>query len=129
VSKVASAHWCVIYPALIGFLHGAAVCHSAGVSLDVFARQVILPALKSSTLAGMFRQLAQAAASRRHDDNVQAALDTWKDGLDIVINNVESASVDAGLLDAVRSELDRASAQGYGQKDLAAVFETLLPRK
>jgi hypothetical protein len=74
----------------------------------------------------MFTQLAKAASARRYHDNVQAALDTWKDGLGIVIGNVELAGVEPGLLHAVKAELDRASAQGFGQQDLAAVFETLI---
>jgi 3-hydroxyisobutyrate dehydrogenase-like beta-hydroxyacid dehydrogenase len=77
-------------------------------------------------MASMIEQLARASAARRYSDDVQASLDAWNDGLRIVIGDVRSAGVSTALLDTVKDLLDRTAAQGYGDKDLASVFETLV---
>jgi 3-hydroxyisobutyrate dehydrogenase-like beta-hydroxyacid dehydrogenase len=126
VGQVATAIYYLIYPTVIGFLHGAALCHNVGVSVETFAHDLILPKLKGREMASMIEQLARASAARRYSDDVQASLDAWNDGLRIVIGDVRSAGVSTALLDTVKDLLDRTAAQGYGDKDLASVFETLV---
>ena len=67
-----------------------------------------------------------ATLARRYDEDVQATLNIWSEGLARLIHNVGSDRLDPGLLPAMMTLLDRAAAQGFGEQDLAAVFEVLI---
>ena len=71
----------------------------------------------------------RAAAIRRYDEDVQATLDVWNDGLRQMIVDVEASAIDSAMLRPLKALLDQTAANGYGQKDIAAVFETLLAEK
>jgi hypothetical protein len=42
-----------------------------------------------------------------------------------VIADVEASAIDAAMLRPLKALLDQTAANGYGQNDIAAVFETL----
>lgn len=123
--EMGRAYYCFLFPALVAFLHGAAVCHRAGLPIETYARGLVLPALKGPVLPGMLEQLTRATLTRRYDEGVQATLNIWRDALANVIHSVTSYRLDPGLLSAAKALLDRAAAQGFGEQDLAAVFEAL----
>jgi 3-hydroxyisobutyrate dehydrogenase-like beta-hydroxyacid dehydrogenase len=123
---VARAYAYILFPMLVGFVHGAAVCQRSGVSVEVFCRDLILPLLKGTALPGMIDRLAVASSSRNYDRNVQATLDIWNDSLSATIRDLDGIRFNTGLLRAVKDALDRAAARGFGKKDLASIFETLI---
>src|SRR6516225_12183493 len=65
------------YPAVVGFLHGAALCHRTGISIETYARDLVLPVLKGPTLTSMLEHLTRACLARRYDENLQATLNIW----------------------------------------------------
>jgi hypothetical protein len=124
------AYSCFLYPALIGFLHGAALCHRAGIPVETYARGVILPLQQGPTLTGMLEHLTRACLSRRYDDNedMQSTLNTWN----LAVGTGREFApyrLDPGLLPASKSLMDRAVTEGFGEQDLAAVFETLITER
>jgi 3-hydroxyisobutyrate dehydrogenase-like beta-hydroxyacid dehydrogenase len=128
VSKIGLAYACFLYPALVGFLHGAALCHRTGVSIETYARDLVLPVLKGPTLTGMLERLTRACLARRYDEDLQATLNIWNVSASTG-RDFASYRLDPGLLSAVKAVLDRAAAQGFGEQDLAAVFEMLITEK
>ena len=124
VSKIGLAYACFLYPAVVGFLHGAALCHRTGISIETYARDLVLPVLKGPTLTGMLEHLTRACLARRYDENLQATLNIWNAASSV--RDFASHRLDPGLLSAVKAVLDRAAAQGFGEQDLAAVFEMLI---
>jgi len=128
VSKIGLAYTCFLYPALVGFLHGAALCHRTGISIDTYARDLVLSMLKGPTLTGMLEHLTRACLARRYDEDLQATLNIWNISASS-IRDFASHRLDSGLLSAVKAVLDRAAAQGFGEQDLAAVFEMLITEK
>ena len=125
VSKIGLAYACFLYPAVVGFLHGAALCHRTGISIETYARDLVLPVLKGPTLTGMLEHLTRACLARRYDENLQATLNIWNVSASSV-RDFASHRLDPGLLSAVKAVLDRAAEQGFGEQDLAAVFEMLI---
>jgi 3-hydroxyisobutyrate dehydrogenase-like beta-hydroxyacid dehydrogenase len=124
-TKMGFAYACFLYPALVGFLHGAALCHRAGISIETFACDVVLPVLKGPTLTGMLERLTRACRARRYDEDLQATLNIWNVSPSFV-RDFASYRLDPGLLAAVKALLDRAVSQGFGEQDLAAMFEMLI---
>jgi 3-hydroxyisobutyrate dehydrogenase-like beta-hydroxyacid dehydrogenase len=124
-TKMGIAYACFLYPALVGFLHGAALCHRAGISIETFARDLVLPVLKGPTLTGMLERLTRACSARRYDEDLQATLNIWNVAASFV-GDFASYRLDPGLMPAAKALLDRAESQGFGEQDLAAMFEMLI---
>jgi 3-hydroxyisobutyrate dehydrogenase-like beta-hydroxyacid dehydrogenase len=123
---IGRAYCCFLYPAVIGFLHGAAVCHRAGIPIEDFTRSVILPFIHGRALAGMLEGLTRATSRRRYIDDMQATLDVWNQSLKRAINGINELGVSTELMRVIEISLDRACDEGHGQHDLASVFETLI---
>ena len=121
-----SASYSFLYSALVSFLYGAAICHKGGVSVDAFTNDIIRPFISSGSLMTYLDNAGQAAANRRYDGDLQATLDVWNDAVRQTITDVEAINIDTALLEPLKSLLDRSSANGYGDSDIAAVVETLL---
>jgi 3-hydroxyisobutyrate dehydrogenase-like beta-hydroxyacid dehydrogenase len=124
-SPIELAYFAFLYPAMIGFLHGAAICVRSGAPVEPFA-DFLLPMFKSPMLRRKFEELARAAARRHYDENVQATIDAWNDGLAQFIDACKEVGLGPGLLKDTKALLDRAAAMGHGGHDLAAVVEVLL---
>jgi 3-hydroxyisobutyrate dehydrogenase-like beta-hydroxyacid dehydrogenase len=120
------AYYSFLFPALVAFLYGAALCQRAGLSLDTYARGLILPSLKGSVVSGMMERLTKATMARRYDEDVQSTLNIWRGAFDNVIDCANSHRLDPAFLTAAKALMDQAAAEGFGEKDLAAVFETLI---
>ncbi len=124
-----NACYSFLYSSLLSFLHGAAICHRSGVSVEAFTRNVIEPFVKGGALMRFLDSAARAAAKRRYDEDLQATLDVWNDALRQTITNIEETDIDTATLQPFKALLDRTAASGYGQNDIAAVFETLIAEK
>ncbi len=124
--EMGRAYYSFLFPALVAFLYGAALCQRAGLSLDTYARGLILPSLKESVMSGMMERLAKASMARRYDEDVQSTLNIWRGAFDNVIDCANSHRLDPAFLTSAKALMDRAAAQGFGEQDLAAVFETLI---
>lgn len=124
-----NASYSFLYSALLSFLHGAAICHRSGVSVEAFTRNVIEPFISKGSLMRFLGNVARAAAKRRYDEDLQATLDVWNDALRHVIADIEASDIDSSTLRPFKELLDRTAASGYGENDIAAVFETLIAEK
>jgi len=124
--EMGRAYYSFLFPALVAFLYGAALCHRAGLSLDTYAHGLILPQLKGSVTSGMIERLTKASKARRYDEDVQSTLNIWRGAFDNVIDCADTHGLDPGFLTAAKALMDRAEAEGFGAKDLAAVFESLI---
>lgn len=124
-----SACYSFLYSALLSFLHGAAICHRSGVPVESFARNVIEPFIKGGSLMNFLDNAGRAAASRRYNEDLQATLDVWNDALRQTISDIDAINIDTATLQPFKALLDRTAANGYGDKDIAAVFETLITRR
>ncbi len=124
-----NACYSFLYSSLLSFLHGAAICHRSGVSVESFTHNVIEPFIKGGSLMSFLDSVARAAAKRRYDEDLQATLDVWNDALRQTIADIEETGIDTATLQPFKALLDRTAAGGYGQKDIAAVFETLIAEK
>ncbi len=67
-------------------------------------------------------------ADRNHDGD-QAALTAWTAGYEKSLDLCRQLGVDDTLPAAVMSNLRKAVDAGYGDKELSAVFEVLLPKE
>lgn len=123
---VASASYAFLFSALLSFLFGAAICRRSGVSVDTFTHNVVKPFISAGSLMRYLDDAGRRAAIGRYDDDVPATLDIWNNGLRQVIADVEASAIDAAMLRPLKALLDQTAANGHGQNDIAAVFETLL---
>lgn len=71
----------------------------------------------------------KAAAIRSYDGDLEATLDVWGDAVRQTITDIEAINIDTALLEPLKLLLDRSSASGYGECDIAAVVETLLKKR
>lgn len=124
-----NACYSFLYSSLLSFLHGAAICYRSGVSVEFFTRNFIEPFVTGGSLMRFLDSAARAAATRRYDEDLQATLDVWNDALRQTIANIEETDIETATLKPFKALLDRTAAGGYGQKDIAAVFETLIAGK
>jgi 3-hydroxyisobutyrate dehydrogenase-like beta-hydroxyacid dehydrogenase len=125
---IGSAYYCFLFSLLVGFLHGAAICHRKGLSIDSFARDLVLPRFQPSPIRGMLEELARRSQSRQYDGDIQASLNAWNDGLGSLVHDLKSDQLHPGLLNTVKEILDRAVAEGHGESDLSAAFEVMIER-
>jgi 3-hydroxyisobutyrate dehydrogenase-like beta-hydroxyacid dehydrogenase len=126
VSSITTAFACVLYPLVMGFVEGAALCRRIGTPLDSFARDLILPYLRGPGLAAMVGDVASACAHRRDDGDVQGTLAAWDDALRTHLADAADLGAEANLLATVKALFERGLAAGHGERDLGAVFEALV---
>ena len=122
------ACYAFLYGSLLSFLHGAAICHRGGVPVETFTRKVAVPFVRNGSLASFLENAGGAAAKRRYEDDLQATLDVWNDALRQTIADIDAMEIEADTLRPFKALLDRTAAAGYGDKDIAAVFETLIAK-
>jgi len=122
--EMGRAFYCFLFPTLLAFLYGAAFCKRAGLSVETYARDLVLPTLKAVP-SGMAERLARAMLARRYDEDVQSTLDIWREAFDNVIHSAAGHGLDPAFLAAGRALMDQAAERGFGRQDLAAVFEAL----
>ena len=124
-----SASYSFLYSALLSYLFGTAICHRVGISVDTFTAKVIEPFISSGSLMRYLSNAGQAAADRDYEGELQATLDVWDDALLQTIKDIEAIDIDTAILKPLKTLLEKTSANGYGESDIAAVVETLLAKQ
>jgi hypothetical protein len=110
----------------MSFILGTAIRHRTGISVDRFTNNVVEPLVKSGALMNFFSRSGRAVHARNYDQDVQASLDVWIDALRQTIAEIEEIGIETSSLLPLMDQLQRAEKAGYGQKDIASVFETLI---
>jgi 3-hydroxyisobutyrate dehydrogenase-like beta-hydroxyacid dehydrogenase len=126
---IGGAYGHVLFSTLFGFINGAAMCHRFGISPVFLWQKIIEPTLRDAPIPGMIERLASASAIRKYDGDVQASLNVWNGSLSTMVADMRTYGFDADVLHAVKCSLDRAVEQGFGEMDLASVFEVLIADK
>lgn len=128
VIAVTDASYAFLFSSLLSFLLGTAVCHRSGINIETFTHDVIEPFITGGSLMKYLTSAGRTVAARSYDEDVQASLDIWADGLGQVIAGIAASGVDTAMLNPLKALLDQTAAKGFGRADIAAVFETLLAK-
>ena len=109
-----------LYSTWIGFLHGAALCESEGMSIESYA-EASLPVLPG-LVTGLLKSGAEMASRRSYESTV-ATLNANTAALEHIVHFCDESGVDRAIPAGLVATLKKAKAAGYGEDDLAAVFE------
>lgn len=113
------------YATMISFMHGAALAHAKGFSIEAFFDTV---AVRLPTVPRKLKWFTGMMAERRHDD-VQASLEVHAAALAGTLDLCREADVDDALPAALMGALEGAIAEGHGEKELSALFEYFLRKR
>ncbi len=107
---------CRHYGTFAGVTHGANLCESEGVSLDLYAQ--------------MFpeSEYAQEFVNTMHNqdyENPTATLRTWGAALDVIRKQSSDSGIDEKFPNLVASLFEKAVKAGYGEEDVAALIKVL----
>lgn len=107
----------------MAFMQGAAMAHAQGFSLDVYFDMVKArsPIMIEQCLKG-----GERIAARSYG-NTDAPMEVWIHTFEGTLSMCRDLGVDDSLPSVVMNHFKRASASGYADSDLAAVFEVLIP--
>jgi 3-hydroxyisobutyrate dehydrogenase-like beta-hydroxyacid dehydrogenase len=110
------------YGSLLSFFHGAAICHAAGLPIELYVDEVASRPTEASK-----RRYGEMLAARSYDVTA-VALDIDAAAYDHVVTLSEELGLDLALPRTAADCFKRAMADGHGQHELAAAFETLLKK-
>ena len=106
------------YGSTLGFLHGAAICRAAGLTLDEYVEQVV------GFGAGSKPQLG-ALLIKQSYEATGATLEIEAAAYDHVVRLVDELSLDATFSTAVSDLFKRAMADGLGDQGIAAMVKVM----
>ncbi len=109
------------YGMALGFLHGAAICHSEGFSIEGYTAAVLS---LLSALADTMKTCGEMVAKGSYDGS-QASLSTHAAGVKHILQLSRENGIDSLYPQLLVRFLDQAVAAGHGQDELAALFEVL----
>ena len=112
------------YSALLGFMQGAAMAEASGFSIAAYTDIVND---RIPTYTGAFKRYGELIASRNHDGD-QTTLAIWADGYTKSLELCRALKVDDTLPTALMENFQKAITGGYGDKEISAIFEVLLPQ-
>ena len=117
-------YYSFVYATFLGFIQGAALAQASGFSIDAYTRIVLerIPAVTEN-----FNSLGGQMANRNHDGE-QASLEVWADAYSKSLELCRALDVDDRLPTALMQNFDKAINEGYGDSELSAIFEVLLPK-
>jgi 3-hydroxyisobutyrate dehydrogenase-like beta-hydroxyacid dehydrogenase len=117
-------YYCYVYASLQGFFQGAAMAQASGFSIEAYTRIAIerLPSVKENL--GRFGNML----ARRDHEGDQASLEVWGDAYAKSLDLCRALNVDDTLPAALMHNFEQAISAGYGDKELSAIFEVLLPK-
>jgi hypothetical protein len=101
------------------------MCHAAGVPVSLFLDRE-LSYLRNGHLGSEYESFARMIETRTYHGGREATLQVWTAALMRTIDQCDALGIAADHLLAIRNMMDRATAQGYGNSDFAAVFEALV---
>lgn len=110
------------YGGLFAFMHGAALAHAMGFSIEAFTE--IVQARMEAVTAG-FREVGANIAARDHRLR-QCRADVWAEGMAGTLTLCRETGVDDTLPAAIMQLFERNRAAGRGGEELSSVFETLI---
>ena len=113
------------YAVLQGFIQGAALAHASSLSIDAYTGVVLkrLPVVMEN-----LRRIGDRIAERNHVGD-QASIDVWADSYAISRDLCRSLEVDDTLPTALMNNFNKAVNEGYGDKEISAMFEMMLPKR
>jgi 3-hydroxyisobutyrate dehydrogenase-like beta-hydroxyacid dehydrogenase len=105
-----------------GFMHGAAMCQSEGVPIEVYFEQ-------REAVMGLIRELADAWLPRvikRDYADSEATMKVHADGVAMLVRLAREAGIDTSFPVALHEVYSRAVYRGEGEADAAVMFETFV---
>jgi 3-hydroxyisobutyrate dehydrogenase-like beta-hydroxyacid dehydrogenase len=117
-------YYCFAYASVQGFFQGAAMAQASGFSIEAYTKIVLerLPAVKENL--GRFGGMV----ARRNHEGDQASLEVWTDGYAKSLDLCRALNVDDTLPAALMHNFEKAISRGYGDREVSAIFEVLLPK-
>jgi 3-hydroxyisobutyrate dehydrogenase-like beta-hydroxyacid dehydrogenase len=112
------AIYAYVYGSTFGFLHGAAICRAAGLTLDEYVEQIV------GFGAGSKPQLGELLIKQSYEAT-GATLEIEAAGYDHVVKLVDELSLDATFSTAVSNLFKRAMADGLGDQGIAAMVKVM----
>ena len=109
------------YGSMLAFFHGAAICHAAGFPIETYVEEIASHGPETKIRFG------EMIAKRRYDNPV-CALEVDATAYAHVVRLSEELGIDVAYPKMVAGYFKRAIAEGHGQHELAATFETLLKK-
>lgn len=112
------------YAVLQGFIQGAALAQASGFSIDAYTGIVLkrLPVVMDN-----LRRIGARIGDRNHDGD-QASVAIWADGYAKSLDLCRSLGVDDTLPTALMDNFNSTVDAGYGDREISAIFEVLLPK-
>jgi 3-hydroxyisobutyrate dehydrogenase-like beta-hydroxyacid dehydrogenase len=104
------------------FIQGAALAHAKGFSIEAYANIALA---RLPTFVWKLQVFADMIAARNHG-GAQASLDVFKDSFVGTLQMCRDLGVDDSLPSAMMDNFARASAAGYGEQEISALFEVLI---
>ena len=110
------------YGVFQSFVQGAAIAHAKGFSIEAYTKIVLA---RLPTFVWKLQLFADMIAARNYDD-AQGGLDVFKASFVESLQMCRDLGVDDRLPSALMHNFERAIADGHGQHEFPAMFETLL---
>ena len=107
------------YGSMLAFFHGAAICHAAGFPIETYVDEVL------SGGEATLRRYGENIAERYYGEPT-CVIDVHAAAYAHVVNLSEKLGIDVAFPQMVARAFERAIAEGHGQHELPAMFETLL---
>jgi 3-hydroxyisobutyrate dehydrogenase-like beta-hydroxyacid dehydrogenase len=105
--------------AMLAFFHGAAMCRAAGLPIELYASALL------ADLGDNLSLFTPMLASRRYDENIEATMEVWAAGHDMIVSTSEALGVDSALPHLLKRYFEQAIAAGYGEQEFPALSEIL----
>ena len=109
------------YGSILGFLHGAAICHAAGLSLETYVEQVV------GFGAGSKPRLGEMLVKQSYEAS-GATMEIEAAAYGHVVRLIDELGLDATFSTAVSDLFERAMADGLGEQGIAAMFKVLIKK-
>ena len=112
------------YAVTLGFIQGAAIAHASGFSVEAYTRVIVghMPVFPPR-----LEHHGSMIAERKHEGD-QATIEEWERSFAISLDLCRTLGVDDTLPTALMRNFEKAIESGYGEKDISALFEVLLPK-
>jgi 3-hydroxyisobutyrate dehydrogenase-like beta-hydroxyacid dehydrogenase len=111
-----------VYGSWLAFIQGAAMAHAKGFSVEAYNRIVLA---RCSVMPDRLGFLGRLIAERAHDE-VECRLDVHAAAFAGTLAMCRETGVDDVLPAALMQNFERAIAAGHGDKEITAIFETLI---
>jgi 3-hydroxyisobutyrate dehydrogenase-like beta-hydroxyacid dehydrogenase len=112
------------YATMLGFIQGAALAQASGFSIDAYT-SIVLERIPN--VSENFKKFGEQIANRNHDGD-QASLAVWGDAYAKSLELCRALKVDDTLPAALMKNFEKAKSEGYGDSEITAIFEVLLPK-